>query len=144
MEIIQRASHADLPDVLSHLRSLDLPVAGVEAHLDRMLIARDEGRLVGTVALEGYADGMLLRSVAVAAGYQGRRLGHRLTEAALRMAEEEGAPAVYLLTTTAERFFPRFGFEPLDRAEVPESVQASIEFRSACPASAAVLWKKLR
>jgi predicted N-acetyltransferase YhbS len=28
------------------------------------------------------------------------------------MAEALGAPAIYLLTTTAERYFPKFGFEP--------------------------------
>ena len=43
------------------------------------------------------------------------------------------------LTTTAERFFPRFGFERITRDDVPASVQASIEFREACPASATVM-----
>jgi amino-acid N-acetyltransferase len=50
---------------------------------------------------------------------------------------------VFLLTTTAERFFPRFGFEEIARDEVPASVQASVEFQSACPASAIVMRKRL-
>ena len=144
MERIERASASDVPDVLAHLAQLNLPLDGVEAHLDRLVIARDDGRLVGTAALESYADGVLLRSVAVSPSHQGRQLGHRLTDAALRMAADAGAPAVYLLTTTAERFFPRFGFEPIAREEVPASVRESVEFRAACPASAVVMRKTLR
>jgi amino-acid N-acetyltransferase len=47
------------------------------------------------------------------------------------------------LTTTAERFFPKFGFEPIDREQVPPSVRESVEFQSACPASAIVMRKRL-
>jgi hypothetical protein len=38
-----------------------------------------------------------------------------LTDAAIRLAPEITMPALYLLTTTAERFFPEFGFERIDR-----------------------------
>jgi amino-acid N-acetyltransferase len=54
------------------------------------------------------------------------------------------ANIVFLLTTAAERFFPKFGFEPVDREQVPPSVGASVEFQSACPASAIVMRKQLR
>jgi amino-acid N-acetyltransferase len=79
----------------------------------------------------------------VATDQQGRRLGHQLTEAALRLARSLGAPDVFLLTTTAERFFPKFGFERIAREEVPISVRASVEFQSACPASAIAMRKRL-
>ena len=51
-------------------------------------------------------------------------------------------PSIYLLTTTAERYFPKFGFEPVARADVPATVQTSIEFTSACPSSATVMRKQ--
>ena len=57
----------------------------------------------------------------------------------LVLARERGVSAIFLLTTTAEDFFPRFGFERVSRAAVPESVRASVEFQSACPASAVVM-----
>jgi amino-acid N-acetyltransferase len=79
----------------------------------------------------------------VDAGCRGAGLGARLTEAAIADARRRELPALYLLTTTAERFFPRFGFERITRDEVPASVQASIEFRGACPASAIVMRKRL-
>jgi amino-acid N-acetyltransferase len=90
-----------------------------------------------------YRDGALLRSVAVDASVRGSGLGLRLTDAALAMARERGAPAVYLLTTTAERFFPRFGFSRVPREHVPATIRESVEFTSACPASAVVMMRPL-
>jgi amino-acid N-acetyltransferase len=140
---IEAAAADDLPQVHALLGRHQLPLAGVDDHLTTMIVARDGARVVGTAALELYADGALLRSVAVDPSRQGQRLGHELTEAALRLARTHGAAAVFLLTTTAERFFPRFGFEPISRDAVPASVQGSIEFTSACPASAIVMRKGL-
>ena len=140
---IEPAAAIDLSAVISLLEQNHLPREGVREHFAHTLVARDDGRVVGAVGLEVYADGALLRSVAVESGYRGRHLGHELTEAALRLAEGKGARTVFLLTTTAERFFPKFGFSPVARADVPASVQQSIEFRSACPASAVVMRKDL-
>lgn len=137
------ATRDDLPGVLALLERHGLPRDGVPDHLPSMLIARDGRTLVGVAALELYAGDALLRSVAVDPGYQGQHLGHRLTDAALEMARTHGVSTVFLLTTTAEGFFPRFGFEPISRADVPASVQSSIEFQSACPASAVVMRKRL-
>ena len=141
--VIGPANDHDLRAVHDLLARLNLPLDGVDDHLRTMLVAKDGPQIVGTAALELYSEGALLRSVAVDANQQGRHLGSRLTEAALRLARTHGAEEVFLLTTTAERFFPKFGFEPIARADVPASVQASIEFRSACPASAIVMRKRL-
>jgi amino-acid N-acetyltransferase len=66
-----------------------------------------------------------------------------LSDAALSIAKERGTHTAFLLTTTAENFFPKLGFEQIVRDDVPASVQASIEFQSACPASAVVMRKRL-
>jgi amino-acid N-acetyltransferase len=141
--MIEPAHERDLPEIHKLLERLQLPLDGVDDHVRTMLVARDGAGVVGTAALELYGDSALLRSVAVDPAQQGRRLGHQLTEAALRLARSHGARTVFLLTTTAERFFPRFGFEPIARDDVPASVQTSIEFRSACPTSAIVMRKQL-
>jgi len=142
--MIESATERDLPEIRALLERLHLPLAGVDEHVPTMLVARDGEQIVGTAALEMYADGALLRSVAVEPHRQGRQLGHQLTDAALQMASNRGVTAVFLLTTTAERFFPRFGFEAIGREQVPPSVRASVEFQSACPASAIVMRKQLR
>jgi len=140
---IDRAQPDDLADLLRLLEQNHLPTDGLRDHLTTALVARENGEIVGSAALEVYADGVLLRSVAVAPSLQRRGLGHRLTAAAIRLAEDLHARTVYLLTTTAEGFFPKFGFVRIQRTDVPESVQASIEFRSACPSSAVVMRRLL-
>jgi amino-acid N-acetyltransferase len=141
--MIESAKDQDLPEVRALLQRVSLPFDCVDEHVKTMIVAREDGHVVGTAALELYADGALLRSVAVDPRQQGKRLGHGLTEAALRLAAAHSADTVFLLTTTAERFFPKFGFEPITRDDVPASVQASVEFRSACPVSAIVMRKQL-
>ena len=141
--MIESATERDLPEIRALLGQLHLPLSGVDEHLPTMLVAREGQQIVGTAALEMYADGALLRSVAVEPRRQGMQLGHQLTDAALQLAAARGATTVFLLTTTAERFFPRFGFEQIARDEVPPSVRASVEFQSACPASAIVMRKQL-
>jgi amino-acid N-acetyltransferase len=83
-----------------------------------------------------YPSGVLLRSVAVDDAWRGRGIGHQLTSAGLDLARNLGAETAYLLTTTAGDFFPQFGFARVERADVPDDVKQSIEFTSACPASA--------
>jgi amino-acid N-acetyltransferase len=141
--VIGAASPRDLPQVRTLLGRHDLPLDGVAESVQAMVVARDNSQVVGVAALELYPDGALLRSVAVDPAFHGQRLGHRLTEAALQVARDKHIETVYLLTTTAERFFPKFGFQPITRADVPASVQTSVEFRSACPASAVVMRKRL-
>ena len=140
---IEAALPGDLADIQRLLQQVALPVEGAGDRLETTLVAREDSRLVGTAALELYAEGALLRSVAVEPGQQGAGLGQALTDAALRLAREHGAGAVFLLTTTAQRFFPRFGFETITRDGVPESVKASDEFRGVCCASAVVMRKAL-
>ena len=140
---ITRASEADRSSILHLLRDSGLPIDGLVDHLNTALVARDGAAIVGCAALEIYADGALLRSVAVAPAARGHGVGERLTEAAVSLARSFRTPAVYLLTTTAESYFPRFGFVQTTRELVPTGVQQSIEFRSACPTSAIVMRKRL-
>jgi amino-acid N-acetyltransferase len=140
---IERASDADGLSILQLLREAELPIDGLVEHLNTAFVARDGAMLLGCAALEVYPEGALLRSVVVAPAARGYGLGQRLTEAAITLAESLGTPAVYLLTTTAGSYFPRFGFVRITRGQVPASVQQSIEFRFACPASAIVMGRTL-
>ena len=103
------------------------------------LVARQGKRLVGSAVLELYADGALLRSVAVEESVRGKGIGLRLTAKALELARERGMRRVFLLTETAAGFFPRLGFRAIARSAVPASVRTSLEFTAACPESALVM-----
>jgi amino-acid N-acetyltransferase len=70
------------------------------------------------------------------------RIGPAVRES-LAPASERGAESANLLTETANGFFPRFGFRPIGRAEVPEDVRGSVEFVSACPESARAMVAEL-
>src|SRR5262249_21525770 len=60
--MIESATERDVPEILALLERLHLPIDGVDEHLATMLVAREGGHVVGTAALELYADGALLRS----------------------------------------------------------------------------------
>jgi len=136
---LDRFQPEDKPAVLRLLADNELPADGLLDHLDTALVVRLDDRIVACAALEFYADGALLRSVAVQEALRGSGLGHQVVRAALDLARQRGTTSVYLLTTTAEGFFPRFGFRQIARAGVPAGVRNSIEFQSACPASAVVM-----
>jgi len=136
---IRPALPDDLPAIEALLVTSGLPTAGVAAALGSFLVAEHEGTLVGVVGVEQCCDYGLLRSTAVDAGWRSRGLGRQLVERAIASSESRGLHALYLLTTTAERYFPSFGFTTTTREQVPEVVRDTVEFRSACPASAVVM-----
>lgn len=96
--------------------------------------ARREGALVGVAALERHGDAGLLRSVAIADRERGSGLGIALV--ANRLVAARGLASVSLLTTTADRFFPRFGFRNVARTELPTALQTTPEVTSICPSTA--------
>ena len=140
---IERARPEDAEPIRALLQAHKLPVDDVESHLGSAVVARLRGEIVGSAALEVYPDGVLLRSVVVSPELKGQGLGRRLTEAMINLAQTLRTPALYLLTTTAQTYFPAFGFEEINRSAVPTSVQASVEFTSACPSTAIVMRKLL-
>ena len=133
------ASLADLPEIVELLTASGLPVAGVEAHIDAFLLARQEGSLAGCSGLERYGETALLRSVAVAEPYRGKGLARKLIAQLISVAQAEGIESMLLLTKTAAPYFEQFGFRTISRAEVPAAVQCSVQFQGACPASVTVM-----
>jgi amino-acid N-acetyltransferase len=102
-------------------------------------VAEADGDLVGVAGLEVCCDDALLRSVAVKPEWRSKGVGRALVTRAISDAEARGIRALYLLTTTAEHYFPSFGFKKITREDVPEPVRATDEFTTACPASATVM-----
>ncbi|HEU4996004.1 MAG TPA: arsenic resistance N-acetyltransferase ArsN2 [Gemmatimonadaceae bacterium] len=136
---IRAATATDLPAIEDLLTSSDLPTAGVREALPGFLVAESDARIIGVVGLEHCGGYGLLRSTAVAAEWRGRHVARQLVERIIAAAEAQGIRALYLLTTTAERYFPTFGFEVTSRDGAPAEIKATGEFREACPASATVM-----
>ena len=140
---IRSATSSDLSAVERLLVASDLPTDGVRDNFSRFVVADDDGSIAGAIGLEKYGSVALLRSAVVAPDQRGSGIGRRLVEQLLERAEEAGIDELYLLTTTAERYFPKFGFARTDRAAVPDAVKASAEFRGACPDTAVVMSRRI-
>ena len=138
---IRVAAPGDYAGVVRLLEAAGLPTAGLQPSLPDFLVAEESGRIVGAIGLEVYGDCALLRSAVVDPGRRGAGLGVGLVESLLGRAETRGVHEIYLLTTTAEHFFSRFGFVTIPRGDVAPAVQASEEFRGACPDSAIAMRK---
>jgi amino-acid N-acetyltransferase len=140
---LRQANAGDLDRVSELLNDARLPLEGVSDCIDGFIVAESDGSLIGSVAIERHGEFALLRSAAVSHDYRGKGIGRELVDAIIARAESEGVKAIYLLTTTAESYFPGFGFTIVDRSLVPGELAASREFQDACPSSATVMRKKL-
>jgi len=141
---VKEARRDDFPAIARLLVARGLPTDGVEDHLGNFLVAGEGGALHGCAGFERYGEMGLLRSVAVAVPFAGRGLGHALVEAVVTRAGKQGVGALFLLTTTAEKYFSRLGFEVIDQDALPVALGASAELRGACPASAVAMRRVLR
>ena len=140
---IRPARNTDLPAIEALLEASRLPVSGVRETLPQFLTAWQDGRLAGVVGLEVHDGYGLLRSAAVDLGARGTGVGRALVERVLAEASSYRVREVYLLTTTAERWFSRFGFRHADRGDVPEPIRSTAEYKELCPASAAVMMREI-
>ena len=136
---IRPAESADIAAIERLLTASSLPLDGVRDALAGFVVAQSGDDLVGVAGLEVCCDNALLRSVAVSPEWRSHGLGRALVTRVISDAEARGLRALYLLTTTAERYFPSFGFQRIAREDVPEDVRETAEFQSACPASATVM-----
>jgi amino-acid N-acetyltransferase len=136
---IRAATLSDLQEIAHLLEEVNLPSDDISHHLDNFLIWFDDS-LRGCIGLEIYDENALLRSVAVRSDSQGRGIGKKLTRTIIAYARLRGIKKLYLLTTTAERFFQKEGFVVISRDEVPDSIKATDEFSHLCPDSAICMY----
>lgn len=109
--------------------------------LDHFFVLRDGSRIIGVVGLEIVSKDALLRSLGVSGPHRGKGFGSKLIRKAEEHARSRNVETLYLLTTTAEDFFEKLGYEKADRASAPTAIQDTTEFRSICP-STATCWVK--
>jgi amino-acid N-acetyltransferase len=137
---IRAAQPGDLAAVSALLQEAHLPTDGLEEQFGpAYAVAESGGRIVAAEGMERYDDAGLLRSAVVANAFRGRGLGGDLTLDRLQWARAVGMREVWLLTTTAADYFPRFGFLRAERNAAPDALRQSREFRDACPASAVAM-----
>ena len=141
---IRNATLGDLDIIVGLLTAVDLPTEDVgSSTLASFVVAELDGTVVGVAGLENYGNYGLLRSVAVAPVQRNKGIAKKLTHATLERAAVGRIGEVYLLTTTADKYFTRHGFLPVERIEVPDEIKSTAEFSSLCPDSAVVMRLKI-
>lgn len=136
---IRSALDTDWPQIENLLRQNQLPTEGAREHLNDFLLACTQHGIVACAGLEIYGQTALLRSVATGESVRKQGIARQLCQCLMLQAGQQGLHQMVLLTTTAEHYFKRLGFVTSDRQSVPTEVRQSIEFRTACPASAIVM-----
>ncbi len=136
---VRSATPADYVAIERLLAANALPLDGVSDALAGFFVAESGEAIVGVTGVEYRGRFGLLRSAAVDAPWRGFGVGRALVERAIAEAKARALDALYLLTTTAEGYFPSFGFVPATRESVPAALRETSEFQGACPASAAVM-----
>jgi amino-acid N-acetyltransferase len=139
---IESSVPEDLPAIRALLEQAGLPHRDLENNAAaRFWIVREGERLIGAVGLEIYGRSGLLRSLVVAPEARQSGIGGRLVEELEIAARSSGLLQLLLLTETAATFFSGRGYAVIDRADAPDEVRSSAEFRSLCPASATCMSK---
>lgn len=139
----ERAKPHDLGRALELLRQEKLPEAGVVEQFGHFLVVREDTQLIGVCGIEVHGQYGMLRSVAVDRGFRETGVGDCLVRGAVELSEKLGLNALYLLTTTAQRYFERYGFHATARDEAPIEIRESWELRAGCPETAVLMKRSL-
>ncbi|MTK53178.1 arsenic resistance N-acetyltransferase ArsN2 [Paludibacter sp.] len=136
---IKEAALDDLPQINALLEVSQLPASDIDLNKQLFLVALHDRTVIGTIALEVFGNSALLRSFAVDANFRSQQIGERLYREAVTQSKQKGITHLFLLTTTADKYFDRMNWQRIGRDEVPEAIGATTEFASLCPVSAIVM-----
>ena len=127
---------------LDLLKKNNLPTEDI-SEATSMFVVEEQNTVTGTIALEYAGSDGLLRSLAVAADHRQNGVGGELVAFIEAYAVRQGIQQLYLLTTTAEKFFAKRGYVVVERSAVSPFIENSSEFASVCPSTAVVMKKTI-
>ncbi len=102
-----------------------------------------DGGLIGFGGLEGDGADILLRSIVILPEFRGRGHGAVVVAALAEAAASQDAETLWLLTETAGPYFARLGFDEIDRADAPATIQDSDQFQGICPETATLMRRRV-
>jgi amino-acid N-acetyltransferase len=141
----ERPSQEKMTELASWLSAAGLPTADLALPCRQFYrFTTTLGEMVAVGGLEGRGADRLMRSIAVTPAARGRGFGKAAAVTLERLAGENGAKRLHLLTTTAAPFFERLGYVAADRSAAPAEIGASAEFSGLCPSTACYMTKDVR
>nr|WP_320054409.1 arsenic resistance N-acetyltransferase ArsN2 [uncultured Acetobacteroides sp.] len=127
--------------IRSLLAANHLPTADIADDTVRLFEVRQNNELIGTVGVEHYGHTGLLRSLAVEDSHKSKGIGQQLVAHVLCYCLSKQITELYLLTTTAPKYFEKLGFQQISRDSVSAEIKQTREFKDICPNSAVVMLK---
>lgn len=140
---LTQATRDEIDRIVQLLTTNGLPVADVSENYPEFFIASAGDTVIGCGGLEDYGTVGLLRSIVITEAHRGHGNGTELCRALEKRAQANGVDTLYLLTVSAEAFFCRLGYVPIDRNAVPAVIRQTTEFAEFCPQSARPMKKAL-
>ena len=138
------SAYPDLERVKALLAAAQLPVEDLTpAHCRDFFFTGSPAAPTGLVGLEILGDVALLRSLVVTPTGRNAGAGTALVRHAEDHARTHGVRGLYLLTTTAEAFFAKRGYQRAPRETAPAAIKSTREFSGICPTSSAFMSKQL-
>jgi amino-acid N-acetyltransferase len=134
------AVNQELDKALMLLEKNKLPTSDIGENV-ALYTVYDHQNLIGTIGLEAFKTEGLLRSVCLDFEVQNKGFGTQILSLFEAQIREKGIKNLYLLTTTAQRFFEKNNYKVISRNDVSESIRETAEFKGVCPASAIVMKK---
>jgi len=104
----------------------------------------DDGQTIGFGGYERYGDKALLRSIVTSPDSRGHGFGRSITRDLMDRLSKDGVSNVYLLTTTAKKFFESLGFIAINRSAAPAEILATKQATTLCPSSATLLVRQAK
>src|SRR4051812_22037472 len=98
------------PSVILLLEENNLPVTDLDEK-ESLFAFMEKEKVVGTGGLEFFDQSALLRSISIKKELQGMGVGKLLLHKLESIARQKAVTFLYLLTTTAEDFFSKEGYE---------------------------------
>jgi len=141
---IALAEKSEIHQIIHLLSECGLPFQDISLSKDQLFFVTKKGdKVVGVIGLEILGEVGLLRSLAVSPKYRGQGIAKRLVRIVENYTLSIGVKSLYLLTTTAEKFFSKIGYQKVNRNNVPQEVKSTQEFQFLCPKSSVCMMKNL-
>jgi len=136
------ASQNSFSAAIELLKKNNLPTEDINPGT-QLFVTEENDIVIGTVAVEYNFDVALLRSLSVSKQKRNSGIGQMLVDFIEDYVQKQGVRSIYLLTTTAEAFFLKNGYESIDRNEVPEFIKNTKEYSVICSSSSTLMKKEL-
>jgi amino-acid N-acetyltransferase len=137
---LKLAINEEFDIALKLLENNQLPTSDIGDNVE-LYTVYDHQNLIGTIGLEAFKSEGLLRSVCLDFEVQNKGYGSQMLAIFEEKIREKGIQNLYLLTTTAQKFFQKNNYQTISREDVSEAIRQTAEFKGVCPSSAIVMKK---